>query len=92
MTTAQLTSVNRNAATLGYVPANIEQVLNWSPDLAFTLQRNPDNRNEWQAILHDSSRAITNHGIGNSPKLAKADLEFKLMRLSIKKQPTERQT
>jgi len=87
MTTAQLTSVNRHAATLGYVPMSIDEVLSWSPDLAFTLQRNPDNANEWQAILHDTSRAITRFGTGKSPKLAQADLEFKLMRLRVNKQP-----
>jgi hypothetical protein len=85
MTQQQLNATNRHAAALGYVPANIDEVLSWSPDLAFTLQRNPDNNNEWQAILHDKSNAITRHGVGNSPKLAKADLEFKLMRLCIKK-------
>jgi hypothetical protein len=85
MTKENLSAINRHATTLGYVPANIDDILSWSPDLAFTLQRNPDNNNEWQAILHDSTRAITRHGTGTSPKLAKADLEFKLMRLSIKK-------
>lgn len=85
MTKENLSTINRHATTLGYVPANIDDILSWSPDLAFTLQRNPDNHNEWQAILHDSTRAITRHGAGTSPKLAKADLEFKLMRLCIKK-------
>ena len=85
MTQQQLNATNKHSFALGYVPANIDEVLSWSPDLAFTLQRNPDNHSEWQAILHDSSRAITRHGVGKSPKLAKADLEFKLMRLSIKK-------
>ena len=86
MTQQQLNATNKHAVALGYVPANIDEILSWSPDLSFTLQRNPENANEWQAILHDSTPAPMHlHGTGTSPKLAKADLEFKLMRLSIKK-------
>lgn len=90
MTQQQLNATNRHAVALGYVPANIDEVLSWSRDLAFTLQRNPDNHSEWQAIIHDdSNRTVVRRdivlGTGKSPKLAKADLEFKLMRLSIKK-------
>lgn len=85
MTQQQLNATNRHAAVLGYVPANIDEILSWSPDLAFTLQRNPDNHSEWQAIIHDDGNRTNVYGTGKSPKLAKADLEFKLMRLSIKK-------